>query len=538
MTHRRDDRRFSGPATWFVCLLLGALSAAFKGQDAIWDLKNYHLYNAWAALHGRLAIDLAPAGLQSFFNPLLDLPYFLLGVGPLRHLPWLLAAFQGLWYGALILVLLRIAVRMAHLRDRPLGAAGWLAVIIGATGTMAFSQAGTSSNELPLAVLVLLAIYLLLPLCGAVVSSTSARRALLAGFACGLAAGLKPTAVVYPPALGLGLLAALGWRGHAWRMTWAFAAGAFIGFVLAYGWWGWQLWQLTGNPVFPMFNQVFHSSWLPPVSGTDRQFMPRSLGQWLFYPFYWIGRTRGLVTEPKFADARYAIELLAAAALVVTALWRRQRPLPREPAVRLLLVFVVTGYLAWLVLFSILRYAVPLEALSGLLLMLALRALPRRARADGAPRRWPSAIMLLVFLLLAGFSRYPSWGHATYARISFDIAPPKVPPGSLVLVLGSPDAYVIPFIDQAGSSQYVGLTAFNLRAKGYRLDALVRQRIADRRGAMFALLRGSVDAHRDLLQPFLPAVQLVDCRPVRSALEDQRDSRNPDGLRLCRITSG
>ena len=47
-----------------------------NGQDANWDLRNYHFYNAWAFLHGRLGWDLAPAQMQTFLNPLLDLPFY------------------------------------------------------------------------------------------------------------------------------------------------------------------------------------------------------------------------------------------------------------------------------------------------------------------------------------------------------------------------------------------------------------------------------------------------------------------------------
>jgi hypothetical protein len=47
------------------------------GIDSNWDLRNYHLYNAFALLNGKLATDLAPGGFQTYFNPLLDVPYYL-----------------------------------------------------------------------------------------------------------------------------------------------------------------------------------------------------------------------------------------------------------------------------------------------------------------------------------------------------------------------------------------------------------------------------------------------------------------------------
>ena len=46
------------------------------GQDANWDLKNYHFYNAFALFHHRFDADLAPAMAQTYFNPILDLPFY------------------------------------------------------------------------------------------------------------------------------------------------------------------------------------------------------------------------------------------------------------------------------------------------------------------------------------------------------------------------------------------------------------------------------------------------------------------------------
>jgi hypothetical protein len=33
-----------------------------------------------------------------------------------------------------------------------------------------------------------------------------------------------------------------------------------VAFLLAYGWWGWQLWQYFGNPIYP-----FSDSWFDPI---------------------------------------------------------------------------------------------------------------------------------------------------------------------------------------------------------------------------------------------------------------------------------
>src|SRR5512147_1466440 len=95
-------------AEFVVPLLLGTWSALL-GVDANWDLYSYHLYNPFALLNGKLDIDLAPAGLQSYFNPLLDIPYYILS----RDVPAPLLAFvMGVVHGFSFVLLLRIARRV------------------------------------------------------------------------------------------------------------------------------------------------------------------------------------------------------------------------------------------------------------------------------------------------------------------------------------------------------------------------------------------------------------------------------------------
>ena len=59
-----------------IILISGALSL-FLGQDLNFDLQNYHFYNGFAFLSSRLDTDIAPAGLQTYFNPFVDVFHYL-----------------------------------------------------------------------------------------------------------------------------------------------------------------------------------------------------------------------------------------------------------------------------------------------------------------------------------------------------------------------------------------------------------------------------------------------------------------------------
>jgi hypothetical protein len=516
-----------------VLLMLGAVIAISRGQDAAWDLKNYHLYNAWAFLHGRLGVDLAPASLQSYFNPLLDLPYFWLGTGPLAGAPRVLAGLQGLWYGAAVYVLCLVVRRFAENERRPVAWADLAAIVIGASGTMTLTQAGMSTNEVPLALLILGGYLIAMPLV-AQVEGTRLSRAAVAGLLCGVAAGLKPTAVVYAPALGFAVWAGRGFRRHGLAEAAVIGAASAAGFFIAYGAWGYSLWHLTGNPIFPMFNQVFHSPWMPDTNGTDRAFMPKSPLQALFYPFWWLTKntTQG---GNSFADARYALAMLALlTAGVATAL--RRRAVQGNPARRMLFAFLAAGYVLWLALYSILRYAVPMEMFTGLAILAAARLV---ADAFGRPpARVTAATMAAILLITLGTTRYTDWGHAPFGKVAFPVTAAPLPAGSLVVILSAPNAYVVPFIPNGERATFVSLTWLNALSQGHEFAQRVRTAIQEHNGPRYALLRDTAEQEGALpqLAAILPGYRLEACVPVQSGLEMTRRKRDlSDGLRLCQI---
>ncbi len=85
--------------------LFGFISLVM-GPDSYWDTRNYHIYNAYAFLNGRVGFDLAPAMMQSYFNPLLDVPYYLMAM----HWPPRLVGFvMGTMHGLNFVLVFKIA---------------------------------------------------------------------------------------------------------------------------------------------------------------------------------------------------------------------------------------------------------------------------------------------------------------------------------------------------------------------------------------------------------------------------------------------
>jgi hypothetical protein len=105
------------PWPWALLLLSGFIGAfgvlsVHLGQNADFDLRNYHLYNAFQFLHDRFYLDLNAAGYQSFFNPLLDVPYYTLATVALPNAPRLVAFIMGGYDAAMALAVVLIAQRV------------------------------------------------------------------------------------------------------------------------------------------------------------------------------------------------------------------------------------------------------------------------------------------------------------------------------------------------------------------------------------------------------------------------------------------
>src|SRR5262249_2346472 len=70
-----------GSPPWLLVLFTmcsaNAIAAVLLGKEMNWDLLNYHVYNGYALLNGRLDLDMAPAQVQTFLNPLVDVPLYL-----------------------------------------------------------------------------------------------------------------------------------------------------------------------------------------------------------------------------------------------------------------------------------------------------------------------------------------------------------------------------------------------------------------------------------------------------------------------------
>ncbi len=429
-----------------------ALIALALGKEAGWDFQNYHWYDPYALLHGRLGFDIAVAHHATYYNPFLDVPLFLIA----RHLPaWAGGAWLGAEAGVAAALLGAIAWHAVPLADRRarLGAAVILA-LAGMFGGGALGEIGKTSDDIAAGLGILAALMVLSSCFDRAVLARAGDLAILAGagFLAGSSPGLKLTTAPYVAGLALAVLTLPGGAGRRLARTGAFGAGALMGIGVIGGYWFWTMWRFSGNPIFPYFNDVFASPLVPPGSYRDPTFLPKDGLTRLLFPFVF-SLDSLKVAEWRFRDIHIAvayvlIPLAALASLPPLASRFNLASRSRRPAhwivdpllARMLLVFAAGTYVAWLILFAIYRYLIPLEMLSPIVIVAAISLLPLpRKAAIGA-----AAAVLAAAQAFAWKGDEPRFG---WAGQYVEVATPVISDPARALVLmteTAPMAYVIP----------------------------------------------------------------------------------------------
>jgi hypothetical protein len=431
-------RCLSGVGNRWVCCLgivaLVALRAAYMPSDADWDLRNYHEYNAHALISGRFWTDIAPAQLQTFYAPFMDIT-----VGAVRDAlndaPVLRNIVLSLPQGAAVAFafLLTLRVLPAALPGR-----AWLAMaatLCGAVGAAGYPTLATAMSDALPGACILAGLLLLTGETG-----TGGRSVVLAGALFGIAGGLKLTFAPYcvagaaallvvPPGSGLRRPAAV-----AAFITGGLAAGMLVG-----GPWWLVMYRHFGNPMLPYLNQIFRSPFVDTLAFTDVRFFPRGIAMALAYPFYWAVRPSALASELLVRDPRFAIAWIALASIAVQALRRRPDGASGKRTAAMLAVFFGGTFALWEVQFSVLRYLATLELLTGAMVLAALRPLLTRPGM-----RAPAGLAFVALCVMAqALTIYPNWGRMAAPLPMRASLPAAVEPDAMVVLLdGAPMAYL------------------------------------------------------------------------------------------------
>jgi hypothetical protein len=446
----------------------------WRGPDHNYDLLNYHYYAGYAFLHGRFFFDIAAAHLQSFLNPLPNvLAYTVLSFLPFPASAWTLAAVQLLSLPLLVLICQELDRDFGH--DTP-SIAALLALLLSLLAPLWWSELGTSFFESTLTPIVLLGLLFGLRGVAKAAKSLPAVGALvLAGFAIGLATGLKLTNAIF----AVGLLAALMPLLLSLNIRLAIqyglvCAGGLVAGFAATAWWNIHLARQWSSPLFPFYNALFQSPYFDSINFRDWRWEFRSVSDFLgFLSEATFGTSKTL--EVRFADVRLLISVVLFGILMLAWAFRRfpayTRRLPCAEGIvsKALLGFFAVSFALWAFLFAYQRYLIPLELLLGIAIWIMAGQLFRR---DSIVSGLLAIGVAISFITLS----VPDWNYSKSVKENRPNAFGLRLPSELVnqpanyLVTDAPISYIFPFMHHDSRFLRVDFSP--------RIDALIRHTLA------------------------------------------------------------
>jgi hypothetical protein len=304
---------------YLVCVALALVCNYVLGKDMAWDTLNYHLYLGFSALNDRFGQDYFAAGPQAYLNPYAYVPFYAMVRAGLPAL--VICSVFAAVHSIILWLTFELGVAVCPSKDgRTRLVVGSCAVALAFMNPILMQQIGSCFADITTAELALGGWLLL----AGAVRVPQKSRVLFAGLILGAASALKLSNVL-PAASAIAMLAMLplGWRGRI-RHGLLYGVSLCIGFAIVAAPWSYRLAKTFGNPMFPLFNNIFRSPDFPTESaGGVYRFIPESIGDALWRPFAMIDPVRRVHEELSAPDARYAVLIALVIVFMVGWGWRR-----------------------------------------------------------------------------------------------------------------------------------------------------------------------------------------------------------------------
>ena len=354
-------------------LLLGGTISAYMQQDLIWDFLNYHFYNAWAWVNGRVGYDILLGGINIFFNPIGELPLYYL-ILYFNDFPTFIFFMQGLWFGGLLWIYYKISKIYFNENTTRSKIQIILTLIIAATANATFLQIGSSTNEIQTSFLILSAIYILIK--ELFVDQTGKKMPFITSASLlGISLGIKYTCFFWIICITIGILIFHNNIKNFKRNFLYFALFGVISFLAISGFWLLKMWQLYDNPFFPFLNKLFQSEWGSSGNFRDKNYIPSNIFECLIWPLitsFSLHRKEGV--DMFVVDFRqaiiYLIFIVFCVNYLIKLILKKQQKI--EKKWWFLFWLTISSYMFWMLIFSISRYYIIGEFLISLYIVKVL----------------------------------------------------------------------------------------------------------------------------------------------------------------------
>ena len=255
----RRHERLELPFVLIVLWLIFISVPLYLGRLGLsWDALNHHIYLGWVADAPRFGKDHAAASTQAYQYPYLYWPVYKLAI----------SGFSGQTAGVVLATLHLLTVPPVWMVAKVLIPAQGVyamamrvaAVLLAFMSAVPLKMLESTGNDLLAAAPFLWAVALAFqaiaqpaPVHHARITRTAVIAGLLAGLAVSFKLSHGPLAVLLPLVF---VFCDGPWLARAkWAVLCALAI--FLGFVVTYGYWGYQLWLQFGNPIYPFYDGYF-----------------------------------------------------------------------------------------------------------------------------------------------------------------------------------------------------------------------------------------------------------------------------------------
>ena len=441
---------------------------AFKlGADINFDLLNYHFYDGFLFIHGRTISD-SIATVQSYLTPYLAVIYYFLIMNFSPFIVNMVIATAQSFGIFLVFILSMMLLEKLELRIRIF--CSFMISISVIFGPIFYSEIGGTMGDSLTAILIIASLILLIKFIDeAQKDKTNIRFAIIflifSASLNGIASAIKLTNAVYAVGISISLALILllinkiNFRKKIIYLS-IFVIGILTSFILAYFPIGYMLWENFKNPVFPYFNNIFHSPYASFSSVQDMRWFPKDIWGYILMPFLFIFRqvqwqpdaTKWIGMEIPFRTvlfAFFAILMPIYLFLESKNLFKYKKQMDFK--ILFLAFFFLFSYLIWLKTFCYYRYIIVLEMLAPLLVFLMFYKIFNRFN-----KKYFFAIFVFGISLLS--LPLHNWGRINpYPNSYFGINKSAFSTykSSLVIVGDAPMGFLLPYFPD--DDRFMGL---------------------------------------------------------------------------------
>ncbi len=395
-----------------ICIapaLLCCFAALYFGKDVNFDAINYHGYAAFGLMNERLWVDFFPAGPQSYLNPLGYIPFYFLKfyMGDVGVTICLALLHSACIYGVVFF--------SGILIDKKKNTGSYyFAILLSLVTVVYWQNVGSSFIDAYICAFVIFGLGFLLRW---VAGAGSLKELGMSAFLFGLAVGLKLTSVIFAISATLVVFLYLLYRQWNWKEFCTFACMGALGFIITQGWWGYLVYEKTGNPFFPYFNNVFQSAFLPSEGIINTRFIPEGFVNGLIFPLKAILPLPWLYQELRAPDIRWVVFFVSLSVVMIGA---AKKVIVVDKVGWGAIVFFVSSYVLWLLSSGNGRYGMPIFLLVGVLVAWLLSLFLKKEILR--------VVLLLLFIFQAALVFLGGnlrWSDGAFSNTWFDYEVPK-----------------------------------------------------------------------------------------------------------------